>query len=130
MNVTASAVSLNVRDLAASRTFLVEHFGFSERHGAEGIVSSLVRDDALNIVLLQQGSELLPDDVRDQHATGVIVALTVQNLVAEEGRLRRAGAPITMPLREEPWGERLFQVTDPSGLVIQLMDWGPSEQPA
>lgn len=24
---------------------------------------------------------------------------------------------------EEPWGERLFQVTDPNGIVIQLVEW-------
>ncbi|MFI0420946.1 hypothetical protein [Spongiactinospora sp. 9N601] len=30
---------------------------------------------------------------------------------------------ITMPLRVDPWGERLFQVTDPNGVVIQLVDW-------
>ncbi|MGF6940862.1 putative glyoxalase superfamily protein PhnB [Streptomyces auratus] len=28
-----------------------------------------------------------------------------------------------MPLREEPWGERLFQVTDPNGIVLQLVEW-------
>ncbi len=30
-----------------------------------------------------------------------------------------------MPLREEPWGERLFQLTDPDGIVIQLVEWAP-----
>ena len=28
-----------------------------------------------------------------------------------------------MPLREEPWGERAFQVTDPNGVIVQLLDW-------
>ena len=49
MQITASAVSLNVEDVAASSVFLTEHFGF-----------------------------------------------------------RR---------------ERLFQVTDPNGVIVQLMDW-------
>ncbi|MGH3511835.1 MAG: VOC family protein [Pseudonocardiaceae bacterium] len=30
MNITSSAVSLNVDDVAASSAFLVEHFGFGE----------------------------------------------------------------------------------------------------
>ena len=30
---------------------------------------------------------------------------------------------ITMPLRVEPWGERAFQVTDPNGVIVQLVDW-------
>jgi uncharacterized glyoxalase superfamily protein PhnB len=28
-----------------------------------------------------------------------------------------------MPLREEPWGERLFQVIDPNGIVVQFVEW-------
>jgi hypothetical protein len=34
-----------------------------------------------------------------------------------------------MPLREEPWGERLFQMTDPNGVVIQLVEWAAPEHP-
>ena len=37
--------------------------------------------------------------------------------------LREEGVDITMPLREEPWGERAFQVTDPNGVIVQLLDW-------
>ncbi|MFD7301322.1 hypothetical protein ACFV83_10425 [Streptomyces pharetrae] len=36
-----------------------------------------------------------------------------------------------MPLREEPWGERLFQVTDPSGVIVRFVEWvtrGTQEQ--
>jgi hypothetical protein len=31
-----------------------------------------------------------------------------------------------MPLTEEPWGERAFQVRDPNRVIVQLVDWnGP-----
>ena len=33
------------------------------------------------------------------------------------------GVAITLPLREEEWGERLFQVEDPHGVVIELVEW-------
>ena len=34
-------------------------------------------------------------------------------------------------LTVEEWGERLFQVTDPNGVIVQLMDWAarPGNQP-
>lgn len=102
MNVTASAVALTVADVAASSAFLTNHFGFVEVMGAPGVVSSLKRDDALNVVFPQRGSEMLPEGFRDEHAAGVIVALTVTDLAAEEARLRGEGVGITMPLREEP----------------------------
>lgn len=31
-----------------------------------------------------------------------------------------------MPLRDEPRGERLFQVTDPNGVVVQRVEWATS----
>jgi hypothetical protein len=45
-------------------------------------------------------------------------------LASVEHRARRHGlvAPTT-PLETEPWRERYFQVTDPNGVVIQLVQW-------
>ncbi|MFD7548880.1 VOC family protein [Streptomyces sp. NPDC059578] len=66
---------------------------------------------------------MLPEDQRHQRASGIIVAFTVEDIAAEEQRLRAEGANITMPLRTEPWGEKLLQLTDPNGVVVQLVEW-------
>ncbi|MGV9266250.1 VOC family protein [Kitasatospora sp. NPDC003701] len=123
MQITGSAVSLTVEDVTTSADFLRKHFGFVEQMAADGFVS-LGRDDAgMNVVYLRRGIEVLPEDVRDQHAAGLILAFVVTDVTGEEARLRNEGVTITMPLREEPWGEKLFQVTDPNGVVIQLVEW-------
>ncbi|MEV5704646.1 VOC family protein [Actinoallomurus sp. NPDC052274] len=132
MQVTASAVSLTVDDVAASAAFLTTHFGYEEVMSAEGFVSLHRDDDAMDVVFLRRGIEVLPEGFRDQHAAGLIIALVVTDLAAEEARLRAEGVTITMPLREEPWGERLFQVTDPNGVIVQLVEWvtpGGESQP-
>jgi catechol 2,3-dioxygenase-like lactoylglutathione lyase family enzyme len=124
VKITASAVSLNVKDVAASSAFLVEHFGFREEMAADGF-ASLAREDAgMNVVFLRRGLPSLPEDQRDEHARGLILAFVVDDLEGELARLRGEGVPITMPLREEPWGERAFQVRDPNGVIVQLVDWG------
>ncbi|MFB7462765.1 VOC family protein [Streptomyces sp. NPDC056224] len=123
MNVITSTLSLTVADVDASRAFLQTHFGYQLAASADGFASLTREDAAVDIVLLRRGTEILPADQRDRQATGLILALTVTDLEAEEERLRAEGAPITMPLREEPWGERLFQTTDPNGVVIQLVEW-------
>lgn len=128
MRVTSSAVSLTVDDVPASSAFLTAHFGFREQMAADGF-ASLARDDAMSIVLLRRGIEVLPEDYRDQHAAGVIVAFVVEDLDGEETRLRGEGVAITLPLREEEWGERLFQVRDPNGIVVELVEW-VTAQPA
>ncbi|GAB1822476.1 VOC family protein [Herbidospora sp. RD11066] len=122
MKITATAVSLTVDDVPASAAFLAAHFGFQEVMAADGF-ASLVRDDAVNVIFLRRGIEVLAEGMRDQHAAGVITAFTVDDLDAEYERLQAEGVAVTMPLREEPWGERLFQVTDPNGVIFQLVSW-------
>jgi predicted enzyme related to lactoylglutathione lyase len=126
VKITASAVSLNVEDVAASSTFLTGHFGFRQEMAADGFVSLTREDAGMNVVFLRRGLASLPDDQRDHHADGVILAFVVDNLEAELARLNAEGVAITMPLREEPWGERAFQVTDPNGIIVQLVDWNAS----
>jgi predicted enzyme related to lactoylglutathione lyase len=123
VKITSSAVSLNVDDVAASSSFLAEHFGFHEEMAAEGFASLVRRDAGMNVVFLRRGLATLPPDQRDEHARGVILAFVVENLEGELARLQREGVAITMPLTVEEWGERAFQVRDPNGIVIQLVDW-------
>ncbi|MGW7101403.1 VOC family protein [Streptomyces sp. NPDC054838] len=132
MRVTTTTLSLTVADVDASREFLCAHLGYQVATAADGF-ASLARpedDAAADVVLLRRGNEVLPPEQRDRQASGLILALTVTGIEAEERRLRDAGAPITMPLREEPWGERLFQLTDPNGIVVQLVEWAAPQPPA
>ena len=123
MRITASAISLNVDDVPASSRFLTDHFGFRQEMAADGF-ASLTRDDAgLNVIFLRRGLPTLPADQRDDHADGLILAFTVDDLEGELARLQDEGVAITMPLTSEEWGERAFQVRDPNGVIVQLVDW-------
>jgi uncharacterized glyoxalase superfamily protein PhnB len=126
MHITATAVSLTVDDVPASSRFLREHFGFTEQMAADGF-ASLVRDDAgMNVIYLRRGLPTLPADQRDVHAAGLILAFVVDDLEGELARLQSEGVTVTMPLTVESWCERAFQVSDPNGVVVQLVDWnGP-----
>jgi uncharacterized glyoxalase superfamily protein PhnB len=61
--------------------------------------------------------------MRGRHADGLLVVFVVDNFDEEYTRLQREGVEITTPIETEPWGERFFQVTDPNGVVIQLVQW-------
>ncbi|MFI1676445.1 VOC family protein [Streptomyces sp. NPDC020607] len=123
MQITASTVSLTVDDVAASQRFFTTHLGYVEQAAADGFASLAREDAAMDVVLLARGTEVLPADQRDQHASGLIIAFTTTGIEHEEKRLRAEGVEVTMPLREEPWGERLFQVTDPNGVIVQFVEW-------
>ncbi|RJK96934.1 VOC family protein [Vallicoccus soli] len=123
MRVTGTAVSLTVRDPSASSRFLQEHFGFREAMAADGF-ASLTRDDVgVHVVLLVEGMPTLPEAQRVPVSGGLILAFEVEDLEGELARLQAEGVAITMPLTVEEWGERAFQVQDPNGVVVQLVDW-------
>jgi uncharacterized glyoxalase superfamily protein PhnB len=123
MRITDAGVSVNVDDVPASSAFLQRHFGFTEKMAADGF-ASLGRDDCgMSVAFLRRGLATLPADFRDQHTSGVIIALVVDDLAGEEKRLQGEGVTFEIPLSEEPWGERYFQVKDPNGVIIQLVEW-------
>ncbi|UNX54801.1 VOC family protein [Georgenia sp. TF02-10] len=123
MRITSTAISLNVADPAAAARFLTEHFGFTEEMAADGFRSLARPDVGANVVFLRVGLPTLPGDQREVHAQGQILAFVVDDLEGELARLEQEGVTVTMPLTAEEWGERAFQVRDPNGVIIQLVDW-------
>jgi predicted enzyme related to lactoylglutathione lyase len=124
LKITASAVSLNVDDPVASANFVKQHFGFVEEMSADGFVS-LTRDDAgFNLIFLRTGLESFkPESMRSRPADGLLIAFVVDDIDTEHERLVDEGVEITTRLQTEPWGERFFQVADPNGVVLQLVQW-------
>lgn len=124
MQITASAISLNVDDVTASATFAKQHFGFSEEMSADGFVSLSRKDVGFNLIFLRTGLESFkPIHMRGHQADGLLIALVVDDIDIEYARIQAEGVTITTEIETEPWGERFFQVSDPNGVVIQLVQW-------
>ena len=86
--------------------------------------ASLTRPDAgMNVIFLRTGlSTFKPASHRDAVGPGLLIAFVVDDIDAEWARLRDL-VPVATPIETEPWGERYFQVLDPNGIVIQLVQW-------
>ncbi|HEY9652751.1 MAG TPA: VOC family protein [Coleofasciculaceae cyanobacterium] len=132
MQITASAISLNVDDVTASATFVKQHFGFSEEMSADGFISLSRPDAGFNLIFLKADlKSFKPTHMRGHQADGLLIVFVVDDIDGEYERLQAEGVPITTPIETESWGERFFQVTDPNGIVIQLVQWltEPNSQP-
>jgi catechol 2,3-dioxygenase-like lactoylglutathione lyase family enzyme len=126
VQITASALSLNVDDPVASATFAKQHLGFTEGMAEDGFVSLSRQDAGFNLIYLRTGLESFkPDSMRGRQADGLLVVFVVDNIDDEYARLQQEGVQITTPIQTEPWGERFFQITDPNGIVIQFVQWMP-----
>ena len=118
MHITASAISLNVADVQASASFLVDHFGFTRDMGDDGFVSLSRPDAGFSVIYLRTGLPTFrPAALAGRNADGLLVVFVVDDIDAEYARIVTEGVAITTPIETEPWGERFFQVTDPNGVL-------------
>ena len=124
MQITASAISLNVADVTASATFIKQHFGFHEEMSADGFVSLSRADVGFNLIFLRTGlATFKPTHMCGHQADGLLIVFVVDDIDTEYARIQVDGVKIITPIETESWGERFFQVTDPNGVVIQLVQW-------
>lgn len=123
MEIRASTISLSVPDPSASGAWMQRHLGFTEALQFEGFAYLQHSGPCPDLALLRVNSPVLPEHLRGHRADGVILAFVVPSLEAAAAGLAAQGVLPTLPIREEPWGERLFQVTDPCGIIVQLVEW-------
>lgn len=123
MRTTGFAISLNVNDVQASATWATKHLGFNEAMSAEGFCSLQHPDAGVNLIFLKVGLPTFKPASAARHADGLLVVFTVDDIDVQYERLRAEGVTIVTPIETEPWGERYFQMTDPNGVVYQLVQW-------
>ena len=91
---------------------------------SDGFVSLTRPDVGMNVIYLRTGLPTFkPERLRGRHADGLLLVFVVDDVDAEYARLEAEGVEFTTPIETEPWGERYFQVSDPNGIVIQLVTW-------
>ena len=123
MNITATAVSLNVADVEASAAWARRHLGFFVGLAADGFCSLEHPQSGMNLIYLRTGlSSFKPASVAGP-ADGLLVVFTVEDIDADHARLVSEGVEVVTPLETEPWGERYFQMSDPNGVIYQLVQW-------
>jgi uncharacterized glyoxalase superfamily protein PhnB len=103
--------------------FYTTHLGFR----------TLVEDDVFVQLAHPAGAQLAilrheldgpaPELVSATDGRGYWLNLDVADADAEHARLCAAGVEIVAPPTDKPWGERMFVVRDPNGVLIALAHW-------
>ncbi|UQA93856.1 VOC family protein [Streptomyces halobius] len=122
MRFAKLGTALLTDDVPASTRFYVDHFGFQPL--AElGWYASLQHPQHPGYTLdfVQRGHEAMPESFRTQQTGGALLGFLVTDAAAEEAVLRAKGVAIAEPLRDEPWGQRRFNVWGPEGTLIEVL---------
>ncbi|MCM3606074.1 VOC family protein [Cupriavidus pauculus] len=122
LRLTSHYAVIATRDVAATSAFFVEHFDFQPLFSADWYMHLQARADPhMNLAVLHADHETIPAIARGRTAVGVLLNFEVENVDAVYARMQRAGLPILLPLRDEPFGQRHFITADPNGVLVDII---------
>ncbi len=108
-------------DVAATARFYVDHLRFRFAFESDWYVHlQSVEDEAVNIAVLQWDHETVPEAGRALTG-GLLINFEVDDVDAEYERVVAKGLPVMKPLTDEAFGQRHFIISDPGGVMIDVI---------
>jgi catechol 2,3-dioxygenase-like lactoylglutathione lyase family enzyme len=108
-------------DVAGTSAFWQEHFRFRPLFDSGWYVHlQSVEDRHVNLGIVKGDHETVPASGRGR-VSGLIINFEVRNPDAVYERVKAAGLPILLTLRDEGFGQRHFITADPNGVMIDVI---------
>jgi len=108
-------------DVAGTAAFYQAHFGFAPQFESDWYVHlQSTENDQVNLALLHGDHDTIPQDGRGR-AGGLLLNFEVEDVDAVYARMRAAGLPMLLGLRDEAFGQRHFITRDPNGVLIDII---------
>ncbi|MGQ2979020.1 MAG: VOC family protein [Polaromonas sp.] len=121
MKVTSYYPVIMTTDVVGTATFWQSHFGFVPLFSADWYVHLQLADDpSVNLAVLDGQHGTIPAVGRGK-VSGLLLNLEVEDPDAVHDRLKAAGLPMLLPLRDEAFGQRHFITSDPNGVLIDII---------
>jgi uncharacterized glyoxalase superfamily protein PhnB len=107
--------------VAETSAFYQAHFAFVPLFAADWYVHLQSSEDpAVNLAIVAADHATIPASFRTT-ASGLIINFEVDDPDHHFQRLKAAGLPIHLELRDEDFGQRHFITSDPNGVLIDVI---------
>lgn len=107
--------------VAETSAFYVDHFHFAPSFESDWYVHlQSTQDPSVNIAVLKGDHETIPSVGRGK-VSGLLLNFEVEDVDAVHDALIAKGLTILQPLRDEDFGQRHFIVSDPNGVLIDVI---------
>ncbi|MDA0241546.1 MAG: VOC family protein [Proteobacteria bacterium] len=104
-----------------TQDFYVKYLDFEPVFESEWYVHLTAKEsNGVNLAIVNSSHSSIPEGSR-RPVQGLLLNFEVADVDAEYDRLRHAGLPMELELRDEPWGQRHFIIRDPNGILIDMI---------
>ncbi|MEZ5344796.1 MAG: VOC family protein [Pyrinomonadaceae bacterium] len=110
-----------VSDISKTKKFYTNHFGFQIALELDWFLNlNHPSNSNHRIVFVQKDHSSVPDFYKGR-TNGFALDFRVEDATAEFEKSLESGIEIKQQLRDEPFGDRHFIVTDPDGVLINVV---------
>ena len=121
MKVSSYYPVIMTGDVAGTSDFYIRHFGFKALFSADWYVHLQSTDNEhVTLAILDGTHETIPEGGRGT-VSGLLLNFEVEDVDGIYQRLKAAGLPIRLDLRDEDFGQRHFITSDPNGVLIDVI---------
>ena len=121
MKATSYYPVIMTGDVGGTAAFYTEHFGFEPLFSADWYVHLQSKESPqVTLAILDGSHHTIPEAGRGR-VSGLILNFEVEDVDAVHARLKAAGLPIRLDLRDEDFGQRHFITADPNGVLIDII---------
>jgi len=108
-------------DVPGTAEFWQRNFQFASRFTSDWYVHlQSEADESVHLAILDGNHATIPAGARGR-TSGLILNFEVEDVDAEYERLKLAGLPVLLELRDEAFGQRHFITADPNGILIDVI---------
>lgn len=119
------STEIYTRFVKESKQFYCQYFGFRVKQEMEGfVVLQHTKNPEYELLFCEPNSPFVHEIFYPEfQGKGVLFQMEVNDVEKEFERLQESSLNITLPLIEEPVNGKHFTVTDPSGIIVDIVEF-------
>ena len=119
MKINRLLTNICSADLMASKAFYTSLFEFTIAYDSDWFVQLLAPDSGLEIGLIAEGHDIVPDGVASQ-AGGVYLTIVVDDVSIVYGKAQQLGLEIEQAPKLMPYGQQRMLLKSPEGIMLDV----------
>ncbi|MCH9647365.1 MAG: VOC family protein [Deltaproteobacteria bacterium] len=127
MSIRRVVSNITSTRMEESREFYTTLFGFEVAMDMGWVITLSSPSNPTAQISLVRGDDSVSQGSASQ-GVGPTISIEVADVDAVHSKALTDGYSVVYPLTDEPWGVRRFHVTDPNGVILNVLSHG-SESP-